>query len=97
MNASASSLQAIRPPVALVDVFSGSPGIRELSREEIELVSGAFSFTELYGSMLAGALGGAVTGFATGGPAGAATGALAGATGGSVSYLAYELWMYCFG
>lgn len=97
MNASASSHLAIRPPFAVIDAFAGSPGIRELTREEIELVSGAFSFSELYGSMLAGALGGAVTGFATGGPAGAATGALAGAAGGGVGYLAYELWMYCFG
>ena len=97
MNAIASSRFDLGSPFAPIDAFADRPGIRELSPEEIELVGGAFSFTELYGSALAGALGGAITGFATGGPPGAATGALAGAVGGSVSYLTYELWMYCFG
>jgi hypothetical protein len=73
------------------------PPIRTLTCEEIALVSGAFSFEELYGSAFAGAVAGAVGGLAAGGLAGIGPGALAGAVGGGVGYLAYEAWMYCFG
>lgn len=70
--------------------------IRALTPEEIELVSGAFSYEELYASAFAGAVAGALGGFATGGLVGAGTGALIGAVGGSAGYLAYEAWIYCF-
>lgn len=73
------------------------PPIRTLTREEIALVSGAFSFEELYASAFSGAAAGAVGGLVAGGLAGVAPGALAGAVGGSVGYLAHEAWMYCFG
>lgn len=73
------------------------PPIRPLTAQEIALVSGAFSFEELYASAFSGAVAGAVGGLAAGGVAGVAPGALAGAVGGSVGYLAYEAWMYCFG
>lgn len=75
----------------------GSRPIRELTDEEIALVSGAFSYAELYASAFAGAAAGAVGGLAVGGVAGIGAGALAGAVTGSVGYLAYEGWMYCFG
>lgn len=72
-------------------------GLRELTAEEIQFVSGAFSFTEMYGSVLAGAVGGALGGAAAGGFVGAASGALIGAAAGGAGYLAYEAWIYCFG
>jgi hypothetical protein len=72
-------------------------GIRALTGEEIMLVSGAFSFAELYGSAFSGAIAGGVGGLAVGGLAGVGAGALAGAVTGGVGYLAFEAWMYCFG
>jgi len=76
-------------------VLSGS--IRELSLEEIQLVSGAFSVSNMYASVFAGAVAGAIGGLAIGGLVGAAAGALGGAATGGGGYLAYQAWLYCFG
>ena len=74
-----------------------SASIRELSHEEIQLVSGAFSVTDMYASVFAGAVAGAIGGFAIGGLVGAGAGALGGAATGGGGYLAYHAWQYCFG
>ncbi len=76
-------------------VLSGS--IRELSLEEIELVSGAFSVSDMYATMFGAAVAGAVGGFAVGGLVGAGAGALGASAGAGAGYLAYHAWMYCFG
>jgi len=72
-------------------------GVRELTGDELRLVAGAFSFSELYASAFAGAVAGGAGGLVAGGLAGIGAGALAGAVTGSLGYLGYEAWMYCFG
>lgn len=64
-------------------------GLRVLSLEELDLVSGAFSYNELMGSAFAGAVAGGMIGWAAG-PGGAGSGAVLGGFGGAMAYVAYE-------
>ncbi|HEY8521994.1 MAG TPA: Blp family class II bacteriocin [Gammaproteobacteria bacterium] len=68
--------------------------IRELSAEEVAQVAGGFTWTELGGHMLGGAVAGAMMGSLT--VVGAPTGALAGALTAGASYIVLDLWNYCF-
>ncbi len=69
------------------------PGtMRELSVEELLLVSGAWSWHDFGGSVFAGALGGAATGLYLGGLHGAGLGAIGGAIGGGFTYIGSQVW-----
>jgi hypothetical protein len=71
-----------------LDSFENT-GLRVLSLEELDLVSGAFSYHELIGSAFAGAVAGGMIGWAAG-PGGAGSGAVLGGFGGAMAYVAYE-------
>ncbi|HEX6998919.1 MAG TPA: hypothetical protein VF322_12320 [Gammaproteobacteria bacterium] len=68
--------------------------IRELSAEEVAQVAGAFSWAELGGAMLSGAVAGGMMGAIT--PIGIPMGAVAGALTVGAGYIIEDLWNYCF-
>ena len=66
--------------------------MRELSVEELLLVSGAWSWHDFGGAVFAGTLGGAATGLYFGGLHGAGIGAIGGAIGGGFTYMGSQVW-----
>jgi ABC-type uncharacterized transport system permease subunit len=66
-------------------------GLRVLSLEELDQVSGAFSYRELGGWMLSGAVTGGMAGWMAG-PGAIGAGALAGALIGGAGYVTYEFY-----
>jgi len=67
--------------------------IRELTAEELELVSGAWTWDGLASAMITGGIVGGISGAATG--AGAPMGAVAGALLGGMGYLIKDIVDYC--
>ena len=64
--------------------------MRELTAEEVEMVSGGMNWGAVYGSAAAGVVGGAVAGV-IGGPAGMGVGAIGGALTGGLGSIFYQL------